>query len=556
MPAPKALSEPVVHRVVFGGGAGESSAELLDRMRMASAERVAAPEKAPAAEPGAKSAAVSPDPLAGGQGSAGFTQLLRTLGSDLPSPAVAAAPIPAPETRRPIQESGLTSLLQTPGPPPSSVPPEDPIKRIEPAVPSIAEEPRRAPTAPGTGGFTELLQTIPGGAAEFGDPQTQALTQPAGLGEAPDAGSATRGIPAPPENKPGTFTQLFGTLGGTEASPPAPIERGTGESTHGGAGSFTRMLSLEQQSAPAAPPFHEENKPSAASLDYGHTPQTAEPARTSRDPFSSSPLRETQPDQSMPPGSGAGITRLIQMLDQPTSASAQRMEDAPVSVPPGKGPGIWTQTFASLATPNEPAAPEAKTPEWTPPPAPPLAPGPAVARDAHFSGSQNEPAVSASAAAGITAGPSEFTRILDASRIRELAMKGSQAPQAATPPPPPQSFAPLTPLPIPSYPVPVPPYAGGVPHPGVYPPPQPQMPGYPMNYGPHAGAMPAPGGSLPQPPGMYIPASPMPAVPPAPQVTPIEPGLGKLQQYVPLLLVVTIVLLVVLLVTIIFVMKH
>jgi hypothetical protein len=77
-----------------------------------------------------------------------------------------------------------------------------------------------------------------------------------------------------------------------------------------------------------------------------------------------------------------------------------------------------------------------------------------------------------------------------------------------------------------------------------------------MNYGPHAGAMPAPGGSLPQPPGMYIPASPMPAVPPAPQVTPIEPGMGKLQQYVPLLLVVTIVLLVVLLVTIIFVMKH
>jgi hypothetical protein len=55
---------------------------------------------------------------------------------------------------------------------------------------------------------------------------------------------------------------------------------------------------------------------------------------------------------------------------------------------------------------------------------------------------------------------------------------------------------------------------------------------------------------------MYIPASPMPAVPPAPQVTPIEPGMGKLQQYVPLLLVVTIVLLVVLLVTIIFVMKH
>jgi hypothetical protein len=82
------------------------------------------------------------------------------------------------------------------------------------------------------------------------------------------------------------------------------------------------------------------------------------------------------------------------------------------------------------------------------------------------------------------------------------------------------------------------------------------MPSYPMNYGPHAGAMPAPGGSMPQTPGMYLPAAPMPAVPPAPQLKPAEPGMGKLQQYVPLLLVVTIVLLVVLLVTIIFVMKH
>ncbi|MGB9406887.1 MAG: hypothetical protein WCA89_05080, partial [Terracidiphilus sp.] len=41
VPAPKVLSEPVVHKVVFGGGAAESSPELLDRMRMASAERVA-----------------------------------------------------------------------------------------------------------------------------------------------------------------------------------------------------------------------------------------------------------------------------------------------------------------------------------------------------------------------------------------------------------------------------------------------------------------------------------------------------------------------------------
>ncbi|MFY9856289.1 MAG: hypothetical protein WAK26_20685 [Terracidiphilus sp.] len=523
VPAPKPLAEPVVHRVVFGGGAAESLPELLDRMRMASAERMAAPEKAPSAEVGGESTAASPEILAGGQGSGGFTELLRTLNSDLPSTVVAAVQAHAPETQLRAQESGLTSLLQTPGPPPASAPLEDREKKIEPAVPSVPDEPRRPSVAPGTGGFTELLQTMPAG--------------------------ATGGITAPLESKPGTFTQLFGTLGSAEASAPAPVERGTGESTHGGAGSFTRMLSLKQQSAPDAPPFREETKLSATNLDYEHTPQTAEPARASSNPFSSSPLPEAQPGQSAPPGGGAGITRLIQMLDQPGSASAQRIEGAPVSAPPGGGPGVWTQTFASL---NESAAPQAKTPEWNPPPAPSPAPSPAVARDAHFSGSQNEPAVSTSAAAGITSGPSEFTRILDASRIRELAMKGSQASQASNPPPPQSIAQPASP----NYSAPVPPYSGGMPHPGGFTPPHPQMPSFPMNYGPQAGAMSAPGGSLPQQPGMYIPAPSMPAVPPAPQLKPVEPGMGKLQQYVPLLLVVTIVLLVAVLVTIIFVMKH
>jgi hypothetical protein len=37
---------------------------------------------------------------------------------------------------------------------------------------------------------------------------------------------------------------------------------------------------------------------------------------------------------------------------------------------------------------------------------------------------------------------------------------------------------------------------------------------------------------------------------------PAEPGMGKLQQFVPLLLVLVIVLLVVLLVTVIFLLKH
>jgi hypothetical protein len=56
---------------------------------------------------------------------------------------------------------------------------------------------------------------------------------------------------------------------------------------------------------------------------------------------------------------------------------------------------------------------------------------------------------------------------------------------------------------------------------------------------------------------MYAPPPiPAPAVPQAPTVKPVEAGPGKLQQFVPLLLVLIIVLLVVLLVTVIFLLKH
>ncbi len=525
--APKAFAEPVVHRVVFGGGAAESSPELLDRMRMASAERVSMAEKAPA-------------PGSGGKGSAGFTELLRTLGSDSPAPAAA----PAPETPRPAQDSGFTSLLRTlSSQEAGAAPAEDPMKTAQPAFRSIPEEPRRVPAAPAPGRFTELLRATPAEGPEFGGPRAQAP----GPGETPVAGGAAGAIPGPIENKPGEFTKLFSTFGDAGASPPAPapIDRGTGDSSPGSAGSFTRMLSLEQQSAPAEPAYREERKPSAGSPDYGLTPQTAGLAGTSRDPFSPPPLPEAQPVQSTPPGGESGITRLIQMLDEPSRAPAPRMEDAPLRAPQGTEPGVWTQTFASLAAPGQPPTPPAKAPEWTPPQAPVA---PAVTPPPQASGSS---------------GPSEFTRILDASRLREQAMRGGPGAGNPVTAPQQQSLAPTPPpVPIPNYPVQVPPPAvgmqglGGVPYPGVYPPPQPQLPGYQMNYGPHAGAIPTPGGSMPQPPGMYVPAPPMPAPPPVAPVQPAGPGTGKMQQYLLVTGVVIIVLLVVLLVTVVFLLKH
>lgn len=514
-PQPKPPAEPVIHKVVFGAGA-ESSPDLLDRMRQSSAERASTAEKAPAAPPAAP-------------GSGGFTELLRTLGSDSAPPAPSVPPVPAPQ--RPAQPSGFTSLLKTldePAVEPSPAAPS--IKTPTPAAWSIPEGPRQAPSASGSGGFTELLRTTTAG--EAAPVETKAF-----------AGAAAP-TPAPVENKPGAFTQLFGTLGGNEASAPPtkPSDLGGADSSRGSAGSFTRMLSLEPQPPAAAPSFQEERKPLPGSVNYGLSPGVSGPPAVSHDPFAPAPPLEAAPVETTPPSSGFGITRLIQMLDEPTKPTAPRVEPAPAAQPAGNQPGVWTQTFASLSTPSEPAPPVAKAPAWsTPPPlsvvVPPVAP-PAAA-----------------------AGPSEFTRILDASRMRELAMHGGsgaasipQAPMPPAPAPPAMpSFPPLPAAQIPAAP-PMPGMQGigAMPPSGLYPPMPSQPPAFPINYAPPAAAMPVMPGSIPQPPGMYAPAPPpMPAVSSPPVAKPPATGMGKL---VPVLLIVLIVLAVAILLVLL--LKH
>jgi hypothetical protein len=540
----KDLAEPVVHRVGLGGAAAMNSPELLDRIRMASAETSLNLEKAPAAG-------------SGGKGSGGFTELLRTLEDDLPTPVVASKGKPAVETPRAAENSGFTSLLRTlSSPPPTAPSAEEPMRIGQPATGFIPEEPRKVPAASSPSGFTELLRATPGG-----DPvMSGSQMHPAGRAEVPVA-STGGGVPAPFENKPGAFTQLFSSLGVAEANPTAPTASNleTGDSSRGSGGSFTRMLSLEPQSAPAEIPSYEESKPAAGNLNYGLTPGLGgaeRPTAESRDPFSSQPFPEAQPIQSTPAASGVGITRLIQMLDEPSKAPASRREEMPASPQPGVGPGAWTQTFASLATPNDPPAPAAKTPDWAPKQTAPALSGYTPPPEVRPPSSLREPSMNPPAAPVGTSGPSEFTRILDASRIREQAMRGEQVPVAdiPAPAPPPRSFAAAPPpMPIPSYPVSVSPPAigmhggGGMPRPVVYPPQMPQAPG-----------MYVPTPTAPQPPGMYIPT---PTMPPAPQAPPAKPGqpaagAGGLQQLVPVLLVVVIVLLVVLIVTVIFLMKH
>jgi len=524
------LAEPVVHKVVLGGEA-ESSPELLDRIRMASQERAPTVEKPAAAPP------------SGGKPGGGFTELLRTLDVETPSATAAAKGTPPPEARPAAQDSGFTSLLRTLGAQePAATGPAQPTRVGQPVPAFTPEEPRRVPPAsgsvsgpaPGAGGFTELLRAAPDV-----DPM---MTYP--------LGSRRATVSPPAENKPGTFTQLFGSLGGAETTPsaPPPVERA--DSPGGSAGSFTRMLSLEPQAAPAELPRFEESKPVADRLNYGLTPESGRPAAASSSPFSPQPFSEPEPAPVVPQASGVGITRLIQMLDEPSKAPPPQSEAPPARPAPGPGPGVWTQTFASLSSPGDPPAPAAKAPDWATPQAPPTTaaaypPPPA----AHPAPSFTEPAMSAPPAAS---GPSEFTRILDASRIRELAMRGGQAAAAggAAPatPPPVASFPSAS---IPSYPVPVSPPAvgmqggGAMARPVVYPPSVPQAPG-----------MYAPTPQVPQAPGMYVPAPPMPSTPPAPPPKPAQPAAGGLQQLVPILLVVVIVLLIVLIVTVIFMMKH
>ena len=512
LPPPKPLAEPVVHKVVLGTGA-ENSPELLDRMRLASAERASVAEPPPA-------------PASSGAGAGGFTALLRTLEEDSAAPAPAAPPAPAP--RPPAQESGFTSLLRTlnspdeapaPAAPPAAIPAStspfsqsatsQPAEKLDSGsvlyqgttsvVPQTPKYESRAlapeatasgtppaappPAPPAPGGFTQLLQTTLGADTLSSAPPMQ---RPA---DAPFYPAAA----APPENKPGAFTQLFGTFDSGEASAPIPpaADRATPDSSRASASSFTRMLSLEPQAPSASPAFREERKPLPGSVNYGATPSSGSPAALSQDPFAPPPLAPAKPAESNPPGGSVGITRLIQMLDEPVKPSP-RIEPAPFSPPRAQEPGAWTQTFASLSASNEPAPPAPKAPAWTPPPVPP--PVQAAPPAASFSQPPIQPSGSS--------GPSEFTRILDASRMRELAMRGGSG--AASLPPAPQAPAAPPPPAIPSY----------------------------------------------QPPA----APPMPAPPPPPAPKPPEPGAGKMPMLVPILLIVIIVLLVVLL--LVFLLKH
>ena len=583
-PAGQAFAEPVVHKVVFGGGADESPTQLIDRIRMVSAERQSFAERPAAAAPGTQS---------GGQGSSGFTELLRTLGSDASAAAPAARATSGPETRPAAQASGFTSLLQTLNAaqtPTAPMPiPAIPVKAAQPEAPHFPAEAPRAALASGGGGFTELLRATdlagpepvfpqappaspwgaplggatplggenkPGaftqmfqnlGSAEASPPVSSsppisteskpgAFTQMFGsLGSSEASPAMSKPVPRPAEGEPGSFTQLFGGLGSAEASAPASAPIETRDSSGSGPGSFTRMLSIEPPSSPPEATYREEAPALPGRMDYAQTPgkpDTNAPGQAgqlSEDPFARVAPESLPPIQSAPATGSVGITRLLQILDEPVSAPVPIATPPPVTPPAAAGPGLWTQTFEALAKPGAPAATPPAAPSWTPPPAP--APPPV----SQFA----PPAPPAPPAAS---GPSEYTRILDASRMREIAMRGGANAAESAAAAPPKAAAPG--MQMPGFPVSPPSVQVS----------GPQVSGFSAQP-PSFSAQP-PQVNTPQLPGMYMPQMPPAPAPQPPAAKPPEAPPNKLQAYVPLLLVAIIVLLVVILVVVIFLMKH
>lgn len=524
--APKSRAEPVVHKFVLDEGARGESPDILDRMRSS-----AAPRSAPS------------DPAAGG-GNPGFTQLLRALGTQpisppIPPPApppVAAAPRPpaqpfeAPTSEpRPAQnEASFTTLLRSLSAEEMSQP-----SVPRPAPPTIQEPSSRAAAPAGSGGFTELLRMVPASDSAADSPRQ------------PSPKPSFSPAPASPRtNEPGEFTRLFSSL---EAGPRPPAPQPPPSAEGSGSPSFTRMLAME----PGGPkPGFAQEEPDFGGGRYAapDSPRPSgpiAPARTME--FGSSslaepPLAEPSPLPSSPSGGGVGITRLIRLLDEPAAPPPGVAEQAPQNLSGGtEQPGA---TF-SMASPA----------------APPSA----------------------------TAGPSEYTRILDASRMREFelsANRGAGAAQPVAPPQappgaampgfqppqfqPPQAPAPGAGMAMPGFqppqfqPVPGMPYAAmppaAAPHAGGYPPmPGAQMPAAAMAPNPQGYIAGGAAAATPRMPGApafggmpQMPVAPAPP-PPAPAA---QPPLGKAQQFVPLLLVLIILLLVGLLVTVIFLMKH
>jgi hypothetical protein len=533
------LQEPIVHKVLLGGGsATTASIDLLELLRTHSPK----PELAtglPLAEPEGLSAIPIAQPISSSpaQSSEGFTQLLRALGGDSSpappaiQPEVIERTVASSGSRFGSTDSGFTALLRSSN---TSDLKEQPEKRPDFEAPSPS-----APPVDGAGGFTALLQG-------FSGRSPTSVAQPASrmLDESPSPDSfadrpTAHTVAAPPYASghpvPGAFTQLFSTLTSENPAALKPAQsspsgvdtpgsypdhsaasRPSGEGT-----SFTQLISTIGEGSSKATQ-HDDNRPSVPD-DFSQRSSPGRAASLGSSEFSTdvtdwSRVMPPQPESSS--GSG-GLTQLLRILDEPSKAPATLVAHPPAGAPaPSPAVGsLFTQTYRKLNEPTEPPPPEVPAAYQPPSRMSATQPFASPFTGGIFPGQS----ASAPAAPNLPTGPSDVTRIIDASKLREMQRQGVFAPGPINPVTPGQCLS-----------APVPPAPPNLQW-------QPPVPPTPAAW---------------QPPQYTPPAIPAPQVSAPAPVTAPTPALGKMQQYLPLLLIIIIFLLIVILVTVVFLLKH
>ena len=462
--------------------------------------------------------------------------------------------VPAASTP-PQDDDILQSLMRKPDAPASvdatrALPQSSPLPQTAPpamapavAPPAFAPAATSNPSAPaGPGEFTQILRALN---ASPSDPPVPA--KPAGdlasvfkqvsFEKTPLSGSIAS--PAPPQSSsapssPGSFTQMFSTLtaktveeqSDAKPAPPLPVtqpwqavmpEAAPVPSQASGPGDFTKMFQAMPAEArsmsrtpvlPVAPP--PQSQPSAGPGSFTQMFSTLSPVNSPQeDPLKSLKAEPIPPNnfqfsaplRSPEPSAQGGFTQLLEALNKEQTATVKAAEPlmaAPPLAAPSPAAGGFTQLLRTLSA--EPASQPATPPLPQMVQQAPVAPPP-------------------------SSGPSEFTRIISGSALRDL--QGGSAgsvPPVAGPSAGRPAFAPM-PLP-----------------------PAPHMPPMPQ-FQPHAGAAAPPPMPHLTPAAFAFPPAPAPPAAPVP-----EPG--KIQKYLPLILVLNVFVLLVIVLILFFTMHH
>lgn len=531
------LQEPIVHKVVLGGGSATAQVDLLELLRANSPKAEPAPGPVlaePQAQPWTAAYQPTPVPPSGSppaQSSEGFTQLLRALSGDVLPPSIAKQPevvqrtVASSDVRSAIPESGFTALVRQSTDDLS----DQPEKRSDLRAPTPG-----TPPSDGPGGFTALLQGFSGSTpnSDARRPNSQPFDEnplpilPVNTPAAPvyTSGQAT----------PGAFTQLFSMLtsepaetNSGRANTPAvyseqnPVSRPSGEETL-----FTQLISTIGE-GPYKPSTGDNRPPIPEDFSPRPSAKREDPVGSSQLPTGITDWSRAMAPQRESSPAGGGLTQLLRTLDEPVKGPEMPIAYPPAdaSAPTPRSGSLFTQTYKKLDEPVEPLSP-------TPPPSysPPSNLSATQPFASPFTGGtfpDQRPA--APVAPNLPAGPSDVTRILDASKLREMQRGGPSAPAPAN------SLAPPQPLPA-QLSAPVPP---ALPNLQWQPPVSPPAAWQPPQYAPAA-----------------VPAPQLPAPAPVAAPSPALPVMGKLQQYLPLLLIIIIFLLIVILVTVVFLLKH